>query len=148
MLFYTFCWHAACMIMRALVPNTRTFMAHSAESFNTLVLLIMHQSSIIFYMDPRLLASSYIMIFTGELIEKEEAKLLGQILHKTSFYDDFEDEEGAEQITQTIVKEKMTYEYLQEILNEDSTTQFLSHDLKDKLRSSEFTNLLVVNIIH
>ena len=79
------------------------------------------------------------MIFTGELIEKKEAKLLGEIMDKANFYTE-PDFTNAEKLAQYIIKEKMTYEELEVEFNETSALQFLSQNLKDKLKSSEFSN--------
>ena len=62
-------------------------------------------------------------------------------MYKTNFYNEFGDIDDAEQLTQTITGEKMTYELFQYILKQDSATRFLSQDLKNKLKSSEFTEL-------
>ena len=85
------------------------------------------------FTESSIACSSYIIIFTGELIEKEEAKLLAEILHKTNFYteSDFAD---AKEFARIVIEEKMTYEFLQFSLNDE----FLSQNLKDKLKSSEF----------
>ena len=94
--------------------------------------------------DPTLLVFSYIMIFTGELIEKEEAKLLGEILYKTDSYTD-SDFTNAEELAQFVIEEKLTYEIFELAINKTSAEQFLSLNLKDMLKSSEFSNCEIVS---
>ena len=70
----------------------------------------------------------------GERIESEESRLLGKILSKTNF----PTKQDIDDIEQYIIENKMTYGEIQIMLSEDSTTLFLSENLKDKLQSSEF----------
>ena len=72
--------------------------------------------------------------FIGEIIKSEESRLLGEILSKTNFLT----KKKIDNIEQYIVENRMTYGEIQIMLSEDSTTLFLSENLKDKLQSSEF----------